>query len=88
MFNRVIITIGFIRCGLWTSLSYGGGDSSNYEACSLSRFVTTPLLWDMDDIYGTTKEPCQYLKAINTIEPWFFFQICHVGVLARIFNIN
>jgi len=87
MFNKVIITIGFIGCGLWTSLSYGG-NSSNCEACSLSRFVTTPLLWDMDDIYETTKEPCQYSKAINTIEPCFFFQIPQVGVLARILGID
>jgi len=93
-FNMVIIAIGFIRCGLWfwppTLTSFIiWGNSSNYEACSLLKFVTTPLLWDRDDIYGTTKEPCQYLKAINTIEPWlFFFQNFQVGVLARILNIN
>jgi hypothetical protein len=30
--------------------------------------VTTPLLWDMEDVYGTTKGLCQNLKAIGTIE--------------------
>jgi hypothetical protein len=30
--------------------------------------VTTPLLWDMEDVYGATKGLHQNLKAIGTIE--------------------
>jgi hypothetical protein len=30
--------------------------------------VTTPLLWDMEDIYGTTKGHQQYLGVVGTIE--------------------
>jgi hypothetical protein len=35
---------------------------------SLSRLVTPPLLWNMDNIYGTTKRLHQYSKGIGTIE--------------------
>jgi hypothetical protein len=30
--------------------------------------LTTPLLWDMDDMYGATKGPHRYSRAIGTIE--------------------
>jgi hypothetical protein len=33
------------------------------------RFVTPPLLWDMEEMYGATEGPCQYLGAVSTIEP-------------------
>jgi hypothetical protein len=32
------------------------------------RFVTSPLLWDMEEMYGTTKGPHQYSGAVGTIE--------------------
>jgi hypothetical protein len=30
--------------------------------------VTTPLLWDIEDIYGATKGHQQYSRVIGTIE--------------------
>jgi len=32
------------------------------------KIVFTPLLWDMEDMYGTFKGPRQYLGMVNTIE--------------------
>jgi hypothetical protein len=40
----------------------GGGDSSILKISSPSKFVITPLLWDMKNMYGATKEPYQYLR--------------------------
>jgi hypothetical protein len=51
-----IITNGFTKRGVWfrpPSSSFGG-DSLDFETDISPRFVTPPLLWDMEEIYGTT----------------------------------
>jgi len=50
------------------------GDFSNYETNISPRFVTPPLLWDMEEMYGTTKGPRQYLGVVGTIELDDFIQ--------------
>jgi hypothetical protein len=42
---------------------------SSYPEIDFSlRFVTTPLLWDMEEMYGATNWPWQYLGVVGTIE--------------------
>jgi hypothetical protein len=50
------------------------GDSSNSKTNISPRFVTPPLLWDMEEMYGATKGPRQYSKAVGTIELDDFIQ--------------
>jgi hypothetical protein len=49
------------------SSSYGG-NSSNFETKFSLRFITPPLLWDMEEMYGTTKGLNQYSGVVSTIE--------------------
>jgi hypothetical protein len=34
----------------------------------LPLIVSIPLVWDMEDMYGTSKKPCQVLGVVGTIE--------------------
>jgi len=34
------------------------GDSLDFEIDFSPKFVTPPLLWDMEEMYGATKRPC------------------------------
>jgi hypothetical protein len=45
-----------------------GGDFSNLETIFSPRFITPPLLWDMEEMYGATKWSHQYLGTVSTIE--------------------
>jgi hypothetical protein len=40
----------------------GGGNSLNYKINSPSKFVITPLLCDLKDMYGAIRKPYQYLS--------------------------
>jgi hypothetical protein len=60
--NMVIITINFTRHGVWfkpfTPLSSSYGE--NFEILKhvhYRRLSPPPLLWDMNNIYGTPKDP-------------------------------
>jgi hypothetical protein len=46
----------------------------DFEIDSLAQLVTPPLLWDMDNIHGTTKKLHQYSKGVGTIELDDFIQ--------------
>jgi hypothetical protein len=56
------IIINFIRQGVQfkpptpPSSSFGG-NYSDLKTIFPARFVTPPLLWDMEEMYGTTKRP-------------------------------
>jgi hypothetical protein len=43
-------------------------DFSNLEINFPLYIVFASLLWDMEDMYGTSKGPRRYLKAVGTIE--------------------
>jgi len=43
-------------------------DSLDSKAYLPLKIVFTPLLWDMEDMYGTSKGPRQYLGMVNIIE--------------------
>jgi hypothetical protein len=64
---------GFIKQGVQfrpptpPSSSFGG-NSLNFKTNFSPKFVIPPLLWDMEDMYGTTKRPCRYLGVVGTIE--------------------
>jgi len=70
--DKDIITNGFIRYGVLfrpptpPSSSFGG-DSLYLDPSSPLNLITTLLLWDMDDMYGATKRPHQYSRAVSTI---------------------
>lgn len=49
-------------------------DSSNSKVDLPSHLVFPSLLWDMEDIYGTSQGPYQYLKVVGTIELDDFIQ--------------
>jgi len=49
-------------------------DSIHSKTCSLPNLIITPLLWDMENIYGATKEPHWYLGAVGNIELDDFIQ--------------
>jgi hypothetical protein len=60
--NKVIITNGFAMHGAQFKPSITPSSSSmekflNFEIGFHVSFVTPPLLWDMEDMYGTTKGP-------------------------------
>jgi len=65
--DRDNVINGFTRRGVRIkpptppSSSYGG-DSLNFETKFSPRFVTPLLLWDMEEMYGTTKGPWWYSK--------------------------
>jgi len=40
----------------------------------VASFVITPFLWNMGNIYGSTKGTHLYLKAVDTIELYDFIQ--------------
>ncbi len=42
------------------------GESSYLETCSPLSLITTPLLWDINGIYGATKEFHWYLGVVGT----------------------
>jgi hypothetical protein len=73
------VTNGFTRQGVWfkpptpPSSSFGG-DFLDFEINISPSFITPPLLWDMEEMYGATKGPCQYLGAVGTIELHDFIQ--------------
>ncbi len=50
------------------------GNSLDSEINFSQRFVTPPLLWDMEEMYGTTKGPYRYSRVIGTIELDNFIQ--------------
>lgn len=77
--NKVIITNGFAMHGAWFKPPTTPSSSSmekflNFEIGFHVSFVTPPLLWDMEDMYGTTKGPHWYLGAIGTIKLDDFIQ--------------
>jgi hypothetical protein len=43
------------------------GDSLNYEV-ELPVLVLVPFVWDMEDMYGASKRPCQFLGVVDTIK--------------------
>jgi hypothetical protein len=43
------------------------GNSLNYEA-KLPILMSIPFVWDMEDIYGASKRPCQFLGVFGTIK--------------------
>jgi hypothetical protein len=43
-------------------------DSLDLEVDLPLKIGFTMLLWDMEDMCGTSKGPCQYLGVVNTIE--------------------
>ncbi len=43
-----------------TPSSSHGGDYLDFETNFYPRFVTPLLLWDMEEVYGTTKRPSWY----------------------------
>jgi hypothetical protein len=43
------------------------GDSSNFEI-KIPLVGSIPLVWDMEDMYGTSKGPHQFSKAVGTIK--------------------
>ncbi len=61
--NKVAITNGFTKCKVQfkpltpLSSSFGGWGSSNLETSSPLKFITTPLLWNIEDMYKVTKRP-------------------------------
>jgi hypothetical protein len=36
--------------------------------------MLVPFVWDMEDLYGTSKGPCRFLGAVNNIELDDFIQ--------------
>ncbi len=57
--NKDTITSGFIRREVrfrppTPPSSPSKGDSSNFEIIFSPKFVTPPLLWDMEEMYGAT----------------------------------
>jgi hypothetical protein len=71
--DKDIITNGFTKRGVrfkppTPPSSSSKGDSLDSETNIFLRFVTPPLLWDMKEMYGTTKGPYQYSGAVGTIE--------------------
>jgi len=40
----------------------------DFEVDSPAQLLTPPLLWDMDNIYGTTKRFHQHSKGVGRIE--------------------
>jgi hypothetical protein len=66
-------TSGFTSQGVWfrpptPPSSSSGEDFSKFKIDISPRFITPPLLWDIEEMYGATKGPCQYLKVVGTIE--------------------
>jgi hypothetical protein len=45
-----------------------GGNSLDFKTNFSPKLVILPLLWDMEDMYGATKRPYQYLGVVGTIE--------------------
>ncbi len=50
------------------------GDPSYFNSNFFLRFVTLPLLWDMEEMYGATKAPHRYLGVVGIIELDDFIQ--------------
>jgi hypothetical protein len=44
------------------------GDFLHCEIDFFPRFIIPPLLWDVEEMYGTTKWPYQFLGVVGTIE--------------------
>jgi hypothetical protein len=69
---------GFIRWGIWFrpptphTLSFEG--NSSYSKVKLPLVKSVPFVWDMEDMYGASKRPHQFLGAIDTIELDDFIQ--------------
>jgi hypothetical protein len=40
----------------------------DFEIDFSPRFVTPPMLWGMEEMYGTTKSPRRYSGVISTID--------------------
>jgi len=77
--DKNIVTRGFTKRGVWfrpstPPSSSSWGNSLDFEIDFSPRFVTLPLFWDMEEMYGTTKGPCQYSRAVGTIEVDDFIQ--------------
>ncbi len=77
--DKDTVTNGFTKRGVRFRLptppsSSFGGDFSGFEIDISPSFITPPLLWDMEEIYGTTKGPRQYSRVVGTIELDDFIQ--------------
>jgi len=77
--DRDIVTNGFTRRRVQFKpptppSSSSKGDSLDSEIDFSPSFVTPPLLWDMEDMYGANKGPHRYLGVIGTIELDDFIQ--------------
>jgi hypothetical protein len=60
--DKDIITSGFIRRKVrfrrpTPPSSSSRGDSSNLKIIIFPKFVSPPLLWDMEEMYGAAKRP-------------------------------
>jgi hypothetical protein len=71
-------TNGFTKQKEWfrppTPPSSFGGNFLDSNFFFSPRFVTPPLLWDMEEMYGATKRPYRYLEVVGTIELDDFIQ--------------
>lgn len=60
------------------------GNFVNLKTSSPLNLVTTLLLWDMEDMYGTTKVPYQYLKVVGMpSKQMIFSKSLTIGVICR-----
>jgi len=63
---------GFIREGVQfrpsTPLTLSHGGDSLYSKAQLPSIVLVALVWDMEDMYGASKRPNQFLGVVGTIK--------------------
>jgi hypothetical protein len=60
------------------------GNSLNLKTSSPLNLVSTPLLWDMEDMYGVIKAPYQYLKVVGMpLKQMIFSKSLTIGVICR-----
>jgi uncharacterized protein YfdQ (DUF2303 family) len=54
------------------------GKFSNYKV-ELSSIMSSPFVWDMEDMYGTSKRPFRFLGAVDTIKLDDFIRELNTG---------
>ncbi len=68
--------------------SLDGGHFLNTKTNSLTCLVATPLLWDMKDLFGNTKEPWWYSMTTKIKKWWLYLSPNYVSITTTIMDLS
>lgn len=52
-----------------TPPTFSSKEDFSYFQAKLPSLMSIPFVWDIEDMYGASKKPCQFSRVVGTIKP-------------------